>query len=78
MKITDYIDYWSLVVLILTALLFIGALFFKGFTHDLLLETGVFLVSVKIIMMIYRNNLNYRDVKKDLGEIKQILSEKKH
>lgn len=73
MKMADYIDQWSLVILLITALLFIAALFFQGLTHDILLETGVFLVSVKIIMMAYRNNLNYHDVKKDLREIKEIL-----
>ena len=32
-------------------------LFLKGFTHDLLLEAGVFLVSVKLILMSYRSSL---------------------
>jgi hypothetical protein len=31
------------------------ALFTKGFTHDILLEAAVFLVSVKLIIMAYKN-----------------------
>jgi len=76
MRMTDYIDKWSLIILLITGVLFITALFFQGLTHDILLETGVFLVSVKIIMMAYRNNLNYHDVKKDIAEIKEILRKK--
>jgi hypothetical protein len=44
-------DLASLVVVLLTFVLFVLALFTKGFTHDLLLEAGVFLVSVKLIIM---------------------------
>ncbi len=32
----------------------------KGLTHDLFLETGVFLVSVKIIAMSYKNGLELK------------------
>ena len=39
----------SAAVIAVTLVLFVAALFFKGFTHDLLLEAGVFLVSVKLI-----------------------------
>jgi hypothetical protein len=55
---------------------FVTALFVKGFTHDLLLEAGVLLVSIKLIMMAYKNKANYCDIKKDLAEIKEILKEK--
>jgi hypothetical protein len=33
----------------------VSALFTKGFTHDILLEAAVFLVSVKLIIMAYKN-----------------------
>jgi len=33
------------------------ALFTKGFTHDILLEAGVLLVSVKLIIMAYKNSV---------------------
>jgi hypothetical protein len=35
--------------------LFIASVFVTGFTHDLLLESGVFLVSVKLILMAQKN-----------------------
>jgi len=51
-------------------------LFVEGFTHNLLLEAGVLLVSVKLIMMAYRNSLNYNDLKKEMNEIRRLLEEK--
>src|SRR6266852_4288550 len=48
-------DPWSAVVIALTLVLFLASVFVKGFTHDLLLEAGVFLVSVKLILMAQKN-----------------------
>jgi hypothetical protein len=73
---TKYFDNGTIFVIIVTGLLFIVALFVKGFTHGLLLEAGVLMVSIKLIMMAYRNNLNYDKLKKELHEIKQLLKEK--
>jgi hypothetical protein len=70
---TKYFDNGTIFVIIVTGLLFIVALFVKGFTHELLLEAGVLLVSVKLIMMAYRNSIHYEDVKKELNEIKQLI-----
>lgn len=67
------VDAGSVVVVVLTAVLFAIALFVKGFTHDLLLEAGVLLVSIKLILLTYKSQSNYRDVKEDLAEIKEIL-----
>lgn len=39
---------WS--VLGVTFVLFVMAVFTQGMTHDILLETGVFLISVKLIL----------------------------
>ena len=50
-------DPGSLVVIAITLILFVWALFEKGLTHDLLLEAGVFMVSVKLIIMSYKNSL---------------------
>lgn len=52
----------------ITFVLFALALVTRGFTHDLLLEAGVFLVSVKLIMMAHRNSIQTRavDAKLDL------------
>jgi putative effector of murein hydrolase len=71
-----YFDFWSIIVILITVLLFIVALFVKGFTNQLLLEAGVLLVSVKIIMMSYKNIRNYDELKKDLHEIKRLLNER--
>ena len=49
--IRERFDPASFVVILLTFILFTAALFVKGFTHDILLEAGVLLVSVKLIMM---------------------------
>ena len=49
-------DPWMFIVIVLTFVLFAVALFTKGLTHDMLLEAGVFLVSVKLILMSHRNS----------------------
>jgi uncharacterized membrane protein len=71
-----YFDPGIIIVIVITVLLFTVALFVKGFTNALLLEAGVLLVSVKLIMMAYRNSLNYSDLKKELNEIRRLLEEK--
>jgi len=43
-------DLASILVIFTTFVLFIFSLFTKGFTHELLLEVAVFLVSVKLIL----------------------------
>ena len=73
---TRYFDIGTISVIIVTGLLFIVALFVKGFTHGLLLEAGVLMVSIKLIMMAYRNRLNNEELKKELHEIKTLLKEK--
>jgi len=52
-----HLDRGSQLVILVTLVLFVAALFFKGFGHDVLLEAGVFLVSVKLIMMAYQNRI---------------------
>ena len=69
----NYFDTASIVIIILTLALFIAALFIKGFTHDLLLEAGVFLVSVKIIQMSYKNSVFINDLQEELREIKKLI-----
>lgn len=71
-----HFDTGSLIVIIITFVLFVLALFTKGFTHDLLLETGVFLVSVKLIMTAYQNSVYMKGLENELKEIKLILKEK--
>ena len=67
------LDTGSLIVILVTFVLFALALFTKGFTHDLLLEAGVFLVSVKLIIMAYRNSVHDQMLARELSEIKATL-----
>jgi hypothetical protein len=71
-----YFDPGTIIIIVITVLIFTVALFVKGFTNALLLETGVLLVSIKLIMMAYRNSVNYSDLKKELHEIRQLLEVK--
>jgi len=68
-----YLDPVSLVVIALTLLLFVIALFVKGFTHDMLLECGVFLVSVKLIVMSHKNGVSARLSEERLVKIQNLL-----
>ncbi len=54
-RIGQYFDKGALAVIVTTFILFVAALFTQGMTHDILLEAGVLLVSVKLIMMAYKN-----------------------
>lgn len=68
-----YFDLGSIIVIIITFVLFTAALFFTGFTHDLLLEAGVFLVSVKLIIMGYKASVLSQVIHRELEEIKSLL-----
>lgn len=69
----QYFDPGSLVIILITFLLFAVALFVKGLTKDLLLESGVLLVSVKLILMGYKNNVTNGRLQAELEEIKKLL-----
>ena len=70
-----HFDFGSIVVIAVTFVLFALALFFTGFTHDLLLEAGVFLVSVKLIMMAYKASKSTAKIEAELQEIKELIKE---
>jgi hypothetical protein len=72
-----HFDTGSIVVIAITFILFSLALFFTGFTHDLLLEAGVFLVSVKLIIMNYKSSVSSEHIQNELEEIKTLLAELK-
>ena len=59
----------SILVIILTFVLFVIALFAKGLTQDMLLEAGVFLVSVKLIITSSQNAIVAEAVRAKLDEI---------
>jgi uncharacterized BrkB/YihY/UPF0761 family membrane protein len=68
-----HFDQASLIVIIITFVLFAAALFTKGFTHDLLLEAGVLLVSIKLIIMAYRQSTNVEAFRRRLNEIYEVV-----
>lgn len=53
----QHFDTGSIIVILITFILFVLALFAKDFTHDLLLEAGIFLISAKLIIMAYNNSM---------------------
>ena len=69
-------DPWTIIVIVLTFVLFAVALFVNGFTHDVLLEAGVFLVSVKLILMAKENSATESRIENQLNEIKEMLAPK--
>ncbi len=71
--IREHFDTGSLIVIIITFALFTVALFLKGFSHDLLLEAGVFLVSVKLIVMSYKNSRYINTLDMRLNQIFKVI-----
>ena len=71
-----HIDSGSSIIALITLGLFVAALFTKGLTHDLFLETGVFLVSVKIIVMAYKNSVAVGHLGEKLDTILAALAKK--
>ena len=66
-------DPWSMVVIALTLILFVASIFVNGFTHELLLEAGVFLVSVKLILMGQKNSQAAKLTGERLDRITRLL-----
>jgi hypothetical protein len=73
-----HFDMGSLIVIAITFCLFVMALFFTGLTHALLLEAGVFLVSVKLILMAYKSSVSSAQIESELQKIKEILSDREN
>ena len=69
-------DPWAVVTIVLTVGLFVVALFIKGFTHEMLLEAGVFLVSVKLILMAKKNTETEYRLEQRLANIQEMLAAK--
>lgn len=70
-------DPWSAVVIALTLILFLASIFVNGFTHELLLEAGVFLVSVKLILMAHKNSQAAKLTTERLEHITYLLEHSK-
>ena len=60
----------------ITVLLFVVAVFEKGLTHELLLEAGVFLVSVKLVISTQKTSFETREIREKLDQILMRLGEK--
>jgi hypothetical protein len=74
MKLFKSNDRWTNVVILLTVGLLSVSLAVKGFTHELFLEAGVFLVSVKLILMAGKNAESEKRIERQLTEIKAFLA----
>lgn len=64
-----WIDGASVATLVITLILFLTAFFQKGFSHDLSLEAGVFLVSVKLVLGTYKNEILIRNLDQKLERL---------
>lgn len=71
--IRKHTDPWSAVVIVVTLVLFVLALFLEGLTHDLLLEAGVFLVSLKLIVMGYKQAIASERLHGELDDVRAAL-----
>lgn len=68
-----HFDLPSVLVIVITLLLFGLALVTGGLTHDLFLEAGVFLVSVKLILGSYRNRVVAKETRLRLEAIAEAV-----
>ncbi len=67
----------NIIIISLTFIVFLIALFLKGFTHDILLEIGVLLVSIKLIIMNHKTSLVNQALLDKMNEIKKVVDELK-
>ncbi len=72
---SKHFDTGSWAIIVITFVLFAVSLVVKGLTRELLLELAVFLVSVKLIVMAYKNSKTSKEVMEELREIKEMLEE---
>ena len=71
-----HLDPGSVTVIMVTFILFTLAIFTKGTTHDILLEAGVLLISIKLIMMAYKTVVFYEDIIQELKKLNDCLNKK--
>jgi hypothetical protein len=69
-----HIDNGSMFIIVTTFVLFVLALFVKGLAQEILLEAGVFLVSVKLIIMAYKSSVSAENIESELKDVKEILN----
>lgn len=73
MEFHKHIDTPTLIVGILTLVLFIAALYTKEVLHDALLEIAVFLISFKLIIGVYKNSITSSRIEARLEKIQKTL-----
>jgi hypothetical protein len=71
---SKHLDRSTQITLAVTLVLFVVALFEKGFTHDLLLEAAVFLVSAKLVLLSYKASVNNDVLAGQLAEMSRSLT----
>ena len=71
---SKHLDRNTQITLGITLVLFIVALFEKGFTHELLLEAAVFLVSAKLVLLSYKASVNNDVLAGQLAEMSRSLT----
>ena len=71
---SKHLDRSTQITLGVTLVLFVVALFEKGFTHDLLLEAAVFLVSAKLVLLAYKASVNNDVLSGQLAEMSRSLT----
>jgi hypothetical protein len=73
MKIRRLLNIGTVATIFFTLVLFGAALAVKGFTHDILLEAGVFLISVKLVLTSYRSEIEMKAMRADLAAIRAVI-----
>ncbi len=73
MAMDNRLDFGSAFIIVITFILFVVSLFVKGLSHEILLDSAVFLVSVKIIIMSFKNESYIKELSKQLEEIKKLI-----
>lgn len=63
------LDQANVIVITLTILLFTAALFIKGIGHDILLEVGVLLVSIKLILATFQIKTSAEEINKKIDQL---------
>ncbi|MFQ5715125.1 MAG: hypothetical protein ACE5GU_13945 [Candidatus Scalinduaceae bacterium] len=63
----------TIIIILITVGLFVAAIFTKGITHDIFLEAGVLLISIKIILLTYRSNTIVKKMQKQLDSMNSLL-----
>lgn len=73
-KLKKHLSRGSLIIISLTLVLFMIAPFLEGKAHDIMLELGIFLISVKLILMTYKNSVSEKKILEKLDMIYEELS----